>query len=153
MSSQKGATFSISIMGIPAFLAAPATISLKQFNTIYQIGKASTPPSCLFTAATFFYLSYCNYPSLSHGIIEPQSRWKRHLGAGVCAAVVLLFTYIVLEKTSQELLRLEKTEGESLKGESEIVVGILLHRWKSLNLVRSGMLAASAIIGFFSILR
>ena len=149
MSSHTGAMFSISIMAIPAFLAAPAPIALKQFNTIYQIGKVSSPPSCLFTAGTFFYLSYCSHPSFSHASIDSQIGWKYYLAASACAGIVVPFTYVVLEKTSQELLRLEKIDGESLKDEDKTRVGMLLRRWKILNLIRSGMLAASTIIGFY----
>lgn len=153
MSSHKGAMFSISIMAIPAFLTAPAPVALKQFNAIYQIGKVSSPPSCIFTAAAFFYLSYYNYPSFSHGIIESQGGgWKGYFVAGACAGAVVPFTYTVLEKTSQELLRLEKIKGEELNGEGELRVRMLLRRWRSLNLVRSGILATCAIIGFCSIL-
>lgn len=57
-----------------------------------------------------------------------------------------------LEKTSQELLRLKNIDGESLEDKDKMRVEMRLRRWVSLNLVRSGMLAASAIICFCSIL-
>jgi Domain of unknown function (DUF1772) len=144
--------FSISIMAIPAFLEASAPTALKQFDTIYQIGKVSTPPSCVFTAATFFYLSYCSHPSLSHSLIESRNGWKEYLVAGACAGMVLPFTYIVLEKTSQELLHLEHKNDKALDEEGNTRVDMLLRRWKILNLVRSVMLVASAIVGFYSTL-
>jgi hypothetical protein len=139
-------------MAIPAFLTAPPPIALKQFGTIYQLGRVSSPPSCLFTAATFFYLSYCTHPSNSHHFIESQSVWKSYLLAGACAGAVVPYTYAALEKVNHKLLHLGKMSAEALKNEDEIDTKILLRRWRSLNLVRSGMLAASAIIGFCTLL-
>jgi hypothetical protein len=144
--------FSISIMAIPAFLEASASTALNQFDPIYQIGKVSTPPSCIFTAATFFYLSYCNHPSISHSLIESRNGWKGYFVAGACAGMVLLFTYIVLENTSQELLHFEHKNDKSLDEEGNTRVDMLLRRWKILNLVRGGIFVASAIIGFYSTL-
>jgi len=66
--------------------------------------------------------------------------------------MVLPFTYIVLEKTSQELLHFEHKNDKSLDEEGNTRVDMLLRRWKILNLVRSGMFVASAIIGFYSTL-
>ena len=108
MSSQKGAMFSISIMAIPAFLIAPAPVALKQFNTIYQIRKVSSLPSCLFTEATFFYLSYYNYPSLSYGIIESQGGWKGSFVAGACAGSAAPFTYMVFGENEPGVVALEE---------------------------------------------
>jgi len=90
----------ISIVALPALLAVPTHIAIKQFDTIYQIDKVSSPPSCFFTAANFFNLS-CNYPSVTHAIIESQGRKKRHLLAGVCTEAVVAFTYVILETTSR----------------------------------------------------
>jgi hypothetical protein len=138
-------------MAIPAFLETSAPTALNQFDTIYQIGKVSTPPSCVFTAATFFYLSYCSHPSISRSLIESRNWWKGYLAAGACAGMVLPFIYIVLEKTSQELLHFEHKNDKSLD-EGNTRVDMLLRRWKILSFVRSGMLVASAIVGFYSTL-
>lgn len=65
--------------------------------------------------------------------------------------MVLPFIYIVLEKTSQELLHFEHKNDKSLD-EGNTRVDMLLRRWKILSFVRSGMLVASAIVGFYSTL-
>lgn len=129
---------SISLMAIPAFLVAPSHIALKQFKTIYDIGKISTPPACVVTAGTFLYLSYRNYA------LDSNSPWISFLGAGISSGAVLGLTYAVLERSSQKLLRLEK--------ESTVIhddeVKDALRRWRLVNFIRSALFATSAIISF-----
>jgi hypothetical protein len=149
---------SISIMAIPAFISAPTTIALTQFRTIYDIGKVLTPPCCLFTAGTFFYLSYQSYSLASSDYLtvigaRAAWEWKAYAVAGTLAGAVVVFTYAVLERTSQWLLRLGRIGGvKQEEGEGKRKVEMLLRKWGWLNLVRSGMLGASAIIGVWAIL-
>lgn len=132
--------FSISLMAIPAFLTAPTDIALKQFKTIYDIGKLSTPPACLVSAGTFLYLSYRNYA------LDSNSPWMVFLGAGISSGTVLALTYIALERSSQTLIRLEKLPTEKIIPEEEVKAA--LRRWKLVNFIRSGLFASSAILSF-----
>jgi len=103
----------ICIVALPALLAVPTHIAIKQFDTIYQIDKVSSPPSCFFTAANFFNLvSYSCYHRVSRQEEKASFSWCMYRGG--CGIYLCDFG-----DDKSELLRLEKLGGESLKKEDK----------------------------------
>ena len=95
----------------------------------------------------FFYLAYRTHPATTY--LTGEHEWTLYLAAGTVVGAVLPFTFGVLERTSQELLRIGKREGKEVDEER---IKVLIGRWKVLNLVRSVMLAVGAGIGVYATL-
>jgi Domain of unknown function (DUF1772) len=145
--------FSISIMAVPALLVAQPRTTLKQWTNMYDLGRVTSPPSVLFSSLVFFYLSYRTHPATTY--LTGENEWTLYLAAGTVVGAVLPFSFGVMERTNQELLRFgTPREGgkEPLKKEDEDRIRVLIGRWKGLNLVRSAMLAIGAGIGVYAVL-
>src|SRR5258706_15209491 len=96
----------ISIMAIPALLySGSPTTALRQWTSMYELGRVTTPPSMALSSLVFFYLSYWHYSSSS---FSSKREWQLYLLAGSIVGGVLAFTYGGLEKGNHDVLALVK---------------------------------------------
>lgn len=65
----------------------------------------------------------------------------------------MAFTYAVLERTNHEMLALDKeVKFKEKREEREEKIGLLLGRWKVLNLVRGVCLGVGAVVAGYAVL-
>ncbi|MCJ1437579.1 hypothetical protein MMC27_006966 [Xylographa pallens] len=144
-----GLIFTLSHIAVPALYHAPTTVMLKQWATIYAIGKATAPTTLVVAAAFSGYLAYA-VPSLRYS----------YVGAAVLPCMVVPWTAIMMSSTNDELAR-RLVAAENLKGgettsEAAIPKGQktadLLAKWQGLNYVRGLFPLAGAVVGAWTAL-
>lgn len=133
----------ISMMGIPAILkSAESSLdsAASQFALIYRIGYVTQPPSTLMASLAFGGVAW-RYWQTGNPV------WQKWAAAGSAMAVVLPWTFGLMEPTSHKLLRIAGVEAaEASKGEDKMKTKELLLRWSKLNAIRSiGPLVAGGI--------
>ncbi|MCJ1421746.1 hypothetical protein MMC32_008112 [Xylographa parallela] len=142
-----GLIFALSHIAVPALYHAPTTVMLKQFATIYAIGKA-TAPTTLVAAATFSgYLAYA-LPSLRYS----------YVATAVLPCMVVPWTGIMMMSINDELARrlvaAENLKGSETTSEAAMPKGQktvdLLAKWQGLNYVRALFPLAGAIVGVWT---
>ncbi|KAK2072573.1 hypothetical protein P8C59_006920 [Phyllachora maydis] len=158
-----GAMGAVSLMTIPAFLLGPHSIAVKQFKLLHSIGFVSQPPTTFVALLLHGFVAYRAYAAAA---AAPALFGRVRGGAGgvsgaavswavsaALTAVVLPFTFAVMEPTSQHLLAIAGT-GEKREGGTEVAEKTegLLRRWSSLNAVRSVLSVSAGLVGLWSVL-
>ena len=116
---------------------------LKQWATLYAIGKATAPPTVLVAAAFSGYLAYA-VPSLRYS----------YMAAAVLPCLVVPWTFFMMIPTNDELTR-RLTAATDLKGSEASEAALpqgqkttdILANWQGLNSVRALFPLAGAILG------
>ncbi|MCJ1401461.1 hypothetical protein MMC11_004674 [Xylographa trunciseda] len=139
-----GAIFGFSHVTIPCLCQAPTAVMLKQFASLYNIGKATAPVADIVATAAFAYLAYA-VPALRNS----------YIGAAAIACMIGPWTLIMMIPTNDELFR-RVAAAEKLKdGESVSEAGLpkgqktpeLLAKWRRLNYLRALFPLTGAIMG------
>ncbi|MCJ1316010.1 hypothetical protein MMC15_001330 [Xylographa vitiligo] len=144
-----GLIFTLSHIAVPALYHAPTTVMLKQWATLYAIGKATAPTTLLAAAAFSGYLAYA----------VPSLRWN-YTAAAILPCMVVPWTAIMMSSTNDELARrlmaVEDLKGSKTTSETSMPEGQktadLLAKWQSLNYVRALFPLAGSAVGAWATL-
>ncbi|KAA8570365.1 hypothetical protein EYC84_002659 [Monilinia fructicola] len=174
-SALAGANLSISFITVPRILESPPHLLLKQWNNLFQQGKAFFPVASLIPAGSYFFLAY-----------KQTSKLKLKLfgAAGALAVGIIPYTLLFMLYTNSKLLgKVDEAQGvyanqsggdwdddrersdrsykkssssrrKVLDDDDEDVrtAHELVDRWALLNLGRSAMMIASAAIGTWTVM-
>jgi len=128
LTNPAGGMSSISLLAVPAFLPSASAnspghskSSARQFRTMYSIGLITQPPATILTSLAFFFLAHRHYYHLPLTLGKPfpanaPAEWKLWLTGGMAVLAVVPYTLLVLEPTSQAILK-------SAEGEQETIIG------------------------------
>lgn len=94
-SALAGASLSISFISVPRLLESPPHLLLKQWNNLYQQGKAFFPTASIIPAASFFFLAYKETDKL---------KLKLFATAGTLALGMMPYTILFMLYTNKKLL-------------------------------------------------
>lgn len=94
-SALAGASLSISFNTIPRLLESPPHLLLKQWNNLFQQGKAFFPIASLIPAGSFFFLAYKQTDKL---------KLKLFAAAGALAVGIVPYTLLFMMYTNTKLL-------------------------------------------------
>lgn len=133
----------LSALAIPALLSSspsvPSQVLAQQWAGIYNRGKALGPQAAAVSLLGYGYLMYDR---------SRQGRgWGKYVGAAALTVGIVPFTALFMDTTNQALLGAAAGAG-SLSSEA---VDELLTRWRVLNLVRSLLPLAGAMLGLYEL--
>ncbi|ESZ99609.1 hypothetical protein SBOR_0020 [Sclerotinia borealis F-4128] len=94
-SALAGASLSISFIAVPRLLESPPHLLLKQWNNLFQQGKAFFPIASLVPAGSFFFLAYKQTSKL---------KLKLFAAAGALAVGIIPYTLLCMMSTNTKLL-------------------------------------------------
>jgi len=134
-----GATLSMSIFFVPALLQAPPPVAVKQWASIFNLGKVTGPPISIAAAGAYSYLAY-QLPSSS------SPKFKGYVTAAILSAVIAPYTIILMSSTNNKLLALDAAGG---RGEGTFS---LLDHWGVLNFWRGLIVTVSGGLGLWTAL-
>ncbi|KAA8570364.1 hypothetical protein EYC84_002659 [Monilinia fructicola] len=165
-SALAGANLSISFITVPRILESPPHLLLKQWNNLFQQGKAFFPVASLIPAGSYFFLAY-----------KQTSKLKLKLfgAAGALAVGIIPYTLLFMLYTNSKLLgKVDEAQGvyanqsggdwddvssgsgrkhkKIFQGSRKKTAHELVDRWALLNLGRSAMMIASAAIGTWTVM-
>ncbi|CZR61030.1 uncharacterized protein PAC_10926 [Phialocephala subalpina] len=155
-----GQTITLSTFLIPRLLDSPTPLMLKQWNTMFQVGRKAGPQLALLSAISYFYLSYKSHlsplPAFSNTLL---SKTTSYAIAGLLSIGIVPYTLIFISGTNSKLLK-KVEETKTLKVSDEVVeVGLgnesahaLVDWWGMLNLGRGALLVASGVLGAWTAL-
>jgi hypothetical protein len=145
-----GAMAVVSLLTVPALLAAPHNIAAKQFKLIYGIGIITQPSAVVVNTLLHAFLAY-RLHQLAGG--ASQSTWGAWATGAVMSASILPLTFALMVPTSRQLLGIAGT-GEKREGGTEIAEKTegLLRRWSALNVVRSVLSIGAGAMGLATLL-
>ena len=142
----KGFTFSISHLGVPPILLAPAHIAARQWAALYSRGVLTGPPIALISAASFVYLAYT----------APVATAARlYAGAAACLFGFPVFTMAFIVPTNNALFARRDAANKLSKGEELTEVGMpkgestaeLINKWQTLNHLRGCLALGATLLG------
>lgn len=146
----QGNIAALSLMVIPALSKRIDGVSrstvVKQWRSIYELGKTQNPPIAAVTSAAFFYLAW------SARCIAPQSRIPLCYGsAAILTLGIAPFTLLVMSTTNNKLIHHsefapKKSHSPSIDTSDE-EIDRLLARWTSLNAFRSLLPLIGGLLG------
>ncbi|KAG4033422.1 hypothetical protein MFRU_005g04290 [Monilinia fructicola] len=102
-SALAGANLSISFITVPRILESPPHLLLKQWNNLFQQGKAFFPVASLIPAGSYFFLAY-----------KQTSKLKLKLfgAAGALAVGIIPYTLLFMLYTNSKLLgKVDEAQG------------------------------------------
>lgn len=134
----------LSALAIPALLSSspsvPSQVLAQQWAGIYNRGKALGPQAAAVSLLGYGYLMYDR---------SRQGRgWGKYVGAAALTVGIVPFTVLFMDTTNQALLGAAAGAAGSL---SSGAVNELLARWRVLNLVRSLLPLAGALLGLYEL--
>ncbi|KAF2274918.1 uncharacterized protein EI97DRAFT_459871 [Westerdykella ornata] len=141
-----GQNASISYIGVPALMQAPAPLAVKQWDTVYSIGKKTAPALAVVSSLALGYVTY-------H--LDPRSlHYKLNLAATILIPSIIPYTFAFIVPTNKKLyekLRSLATTGlEDKAAEVGVAkketVNALLDKWATLNLIRALLAGAGAVL-------
>ncbi|MCJ1392995.1 hypothetical protein MMC18_005867 [Xylographa bjoerkii] len=144
-----GIIFGLSHIAVPALYHAPTPIMLKQWATIYAIGKATGPVAALVAATAFGYLARA----------VPALRYS-YVGAAALSITIVPWTGIMMTATNDELtnrlaafekLKDGEAAAEAGRPQGEKTVD-LMAKWQALNYVRALFPLAGAVLAAWATL-
>ncbi|KAJ8059194.1 hypothetical protein OCU04_012165 [Sclerotinia nivalis] len=98
-----GASLSISFIAVPRLLESPPHLLLKQWNNLFQQGKAFFPFASMIPAASFFFLAYKQTDKL---------KLKMFATAGALAVGIMPYTILFMMHTNKKLLgKVDEAQG------------------------------------------
>lgn len=120
--------------------AVPARELATQWQTMYNRGKARMPAAALAALVGFAYVAY---DQKSQG----QLAWKRYGLAAALTIAVVPYTIIGMTATNKALMQV----ASGAAALSEDATRSLLVRWNGLNMVRSMLPLAGAVVGVWTL--
>lgn len=139
----------LSLLAVPGLLSAPdsAQALAQQWEGIFNRGMVLCPLTAVLSALGYGYLARAAAAAAGGG----QRSSGRFVGAAALTFAIMPFTVLVMNPTNQALQRAAAARGgESQVGEVQ-AVRERLRRWSTLNLVRSLLPLASAVLGFWTL--
>lgn len=138
---QTGGIASLSTFAVPGLLvgSVPARELARQWQTVYNRGKATMPFVAIASLAGFAYVAY---QQRSQG----QPAWTRYGLAGALTIGIVPFTIIAMTATNNSLMQV--ASGATALGED--ATRSLLLKWKGLNMARSMLPLAGAVVGLWT---
>lgn len=136
-SGHLGGIASLSSFAVPGILSAPAPpqILAKQWETLFNRGKSTMP---IVAIASLLGYAYLAYRQKSSGL-----GWKRYAMAGALTIAIVPYTLIFMGPTNSSLL--QAASGATTL--SDDATHSLMLTWKSLNMGRSMLPLAGALLG------
>jgi hypothetical protein len=108
-----GSTLSISVFLIPRLLESPTPLMLRQWGSMFSMGRKTGQPISLTAAASYFYLAYQAHNASSTSLALKHKAIGFSIAGGLCVAVVP-FTLFFINDTNQKLLKkVEEVRGLS----------------------------------------
>lgn len=137
-----GGIAGISAFSVPGLMAAsvPSRELAEQWAAIYNRGKVTAPPVAVASLAAYAFLAY----ELKNG---GQLNWERYGLAGALTAGIIPFTLIGMASTNGALMQV----AGGATSLSDDATRSLLLRWQGLNLVRSMLPLAGAVLGLWTL--
>lgn len=133
----------LSVLAIPGLLSTtssvPTQLLAQQWAGIYNRGKLLGPQAAVLSLLGYGYLMYDRS--------RQRRGWGVYLGAMALTIGIVPYTLIFMDRTNQALLGV--AEGANVLGAE--AVRELLVRWKGLNLVRSLLPLAGAVLGLYGL--
>ncbi|CZT15473.1 uncharacterized protein RCC_12329 [Ramularia collo-cygni] len=137
--------------GVLTLRQAPADVGVRQFKTMYNKGKSTSP---LIVVAATLCNAYSAYRSsgssveLVGGVVSP---FALYVTAAVCLPAIIPFTLLVMEPgVNRELIRLGTLSEKGMELNRiklmEHDIQAMLVSWKGLNYVRAALVGAGALI-------
>lgn len=139
-----GGIGALSIFTMPGLLSAPVGGALlaQQWQTMYDLGKAVMPTIAVGSLAAFAYAAY----DRSRRHLD----WKRYATAGGLTLAIVPFTLIFMHPTNRSLLQIAGG-GATAVVVNDDSVRALITKWAGLNLVRSLLPLAGAVVGIWAL--
>ena len=138
----------LSMIAIPALLrsnqgksATPPTPNTlaRQWQTLYNTGKAQNPPIAAITASSFLYLAWmaCSQDATIYSQLAEKSSSTSmfYCGAALLMLSIVLWTLVAMMSTNHQLA--------SIAGAGDGVMG----RWQVFNLIRGLFPLAGGVLG------
>ena len=140
-----GAMAGISMITIPVLLDTntDSTQLLLQWTRTYHYGHIIMPGICVSTCSLYAYSAWSRRAARS-------KQWLSLLIAGVTTITMVPFTWLVMNRTNNELFALEASarSGGASAGPKRPTVQELLTRWAWLHIARSLFPLVGSILGF-----
>ncbi|KAF2794185.1 hypothetical protein K505DRAFT_275564 [Melanomma pulvis-pyrius CBS 109.77] len=145
-----GQNAAISYAFIPAVLKAPAPLAVRQWRTVFDLGRKIGPVLALASSLSFGYVAY-NQDSAS-------TPFKLNVIAAVLLPSIIPFTLAFIDPTNKKLdKKLESFVGTALTDKAaeagiaeEETTHALLDKWATLNLARAGIIGLGAVLGIWA---
>ncbi|KAH8698788.1 hypothetical protein BGW36DRAFT_448809 [Talaromyces proteolyticus] len=130
-----------------------ATLNLvaKQWNSIYDTGKAQNPPIAILITSSFLYLAWA---TRSGGPFFRQARSscaRFYFAAALLTLSIVPFTLILMNSTNTALRKLAASSEESSRN-ADVQSASLLERWVTLNGIRGLLPLAGSVVGLIGAL-
>lgn len=129
---------------MPGLLSAPVSGALlaQQWQTIFNLGKATAPTIAVASLAAFAYTAY----DRSRRHLD----WTRYATAGALTLAIVPFTLIFMHPTNQSLLQVAGG-GATAAVVNDDSVRALITKWAGLNLIRSLLPLGGAVVGLLTL--
>ncbi|OIW26153.1 DUF1772-domain-containing protein [Coniochaeta ligniaria NRRL 30616] len=129
---------------MPGLLSAPVPGALlaQQWQTAFNLGKATMPTIAIGSLAAFAYAAY----DRSRRHLD----WKRYATAGALTLAIVPFTLIFMHPTNRSLLQVAGG-GATAAVVNDDSVRALITKWTGLNLIRSLLPLGGAVVGLWSL--
>lgn len=139
-----GAMASISLTGVPAARAVPASTA-QIWSVLFDRGLAIIPRLAAGSALLFAYAAYSTYgvPSARDGTADT---WKGYVVAGAFAVSMVPYTFLAMHTTNMALK-------EAARGVPGINVTELVGKWTGLNLFRCLLPLGGALTGLATLVK
>ncbi|KAL4957066.1 hypothetical protein BDW69DRAFT_157112 [Aspergillus filifer] len=132
---------------------APSTTTIaKQWQTMYNAGKAQNPPIALLTASAFAYLAWTAHSGTSAAldVLSPRNATWLYAAAAAATVGIVPWTLATMRGVNSALAGV--AEGVGANGEKKgDEVYELLGRWRVLNGIRGVLPLVGAMLGFLAI--
>ncbi|EGY16707.1 hypothetical protein VD0002_g8427 [Verticillium dahliae] len=145
-----GAIAGLSIIGCPAALDFPHHLSAGVWRGLYEHGFAAMPKFAATTAAVYLYAAFEGRRRTSSSSGGGGGRGKAFLGYVAAAALtvsIVPFTVALMSETNRALLL---AAGDTSPQQATERIVELIGTWKALNLGRSLLALAGAVVGALS---
>ncbi|CZT07892.1 uncharacterized protein RAG0_13178 [Rhynchosporium agropyri] len=156
-----GQTLSTSFVTAPRLLESPASLLLRQWGNMYDVGKKTGPTISAIASSAFFYLAYKTHIS-NLALLNTTGNWTGrnwlYTLAGFLSVGIVPYTFAVMLPTNKELLRkvevvrrVETSEEDEVERKDlERNAHQLVDSWATLNLGRGFMLLGSGVLGVWA---
>jgi hypothetical protein len=124
-----GAGFGITLFTVPAILygGAPTDVMLRQWQLMFNKGKAMFPVFGAATALNYFYLAYRHR---AQGL-----EWRGFAAGGVASVGIVPFTLLFIAGINSRLI--SAIDSKAAKDMSQDLAKELIKQWGSLNALRA----------------
>ncbi|KAF2024554.1 hypothetical protein EK21DRAFT_104576 [Setomelanomma holmii] len=136
--------------GVPTLNLAPVDILVKEFRTMYNIGKSTSPLFAVIVTMCNGFSAYHSKDSTSL-VLRSVSPFALYLAATMCVPCIIPYTVLYMEPTVNVKLldmgaKAEKGAKARDLGTSEKDIRDMLVRWKGMNFIRAAIVGTGALL-------